>query len=121
MARSISSPVTASPPISSAVVRPLSSAAIPSVFVAALLLLRLPALLAPLRRIKTLLAEERLLLGAEGELTPAVGARQTLFAHFFLPFFVDFDGRPIGRSVTNFKSLSLRPNFATRRGVPLPL
>src|SRR5215207_1701155 len=75
MARSISSPVTASPPASPAVVN------------AALFLLGLPALLAALRRVIALLAEERLLLGGEGEIAPAVGARYSLLAHFLLPFF----------------------------------
>src|SRR4051812_47653025 len=64
---------------------PESPAAAPAL-IAALLLLGLPALLAPLRRVETLLAEERLLLGGEGKLAPAVGARQSLLAHLIPPF-----------------------------------
>src|SRR5215207_5035345 len=60
---------------------PLPSApAAPVVAAAALLLLGLPALLAPRRRVTALLAEEPLLLGREGELAPAVGARHSLLA-----------------------------------------
>src|SRR5215207_9714069 len=63
----------------------LTSARLPSAsvapVVAALLLLRLPALPAPLRRFEALLAEEPLPLGAEGEIAPAVRARYSLLAH----------------------------------------
>src|SRR5215204_6143361 len=75
------SSVLTSPPCMS----PESPAAAPAV-IAALFLLGLPALLAALRRVKTLLAEERLLLGREGELAPAVGARYSLLTHLLSPF-----------------------------------
>src|SRR5215208_4261265 len=80
------------------------SPAAPPVVTAALLLLGLPALLATLGRVKTLLAEERLLLGAEGELAPAVGARQTLLAHLFPPFFATSFAGPSSLSMLDIAS-----------------
>src|SRR5215207_8242359 len=88
-----------SPPCTS----PGSPAAAP-VVAAALLLLGLPALLAPLRRFVALLAEEPLLLGREGELAPAVGARYSLLAHPLPPF----------SSMTTVSSLSVSFSRRTR-------
>src|SRR5215207_7343948 len=88
-----------SPPCTS----PGSPAAAP-VVAAALLLLGLPALLAPLRRFVALLAEEPLLLGREGEIAPAVGARYSLLAHPLPPF----------SSMTTVTSLSVSFSRRTR-------